>query len=533
MGSCCSGKKVIGIQIEFHSPKNEEFLENKQSSSVNAEINEYHLSIPIWTSSELLFHTLFPKSLVTIYLTNTHSLRLSLVPYSSNISLIKDALLFISDNKAEKSEIQKICSENPKIWEKFLICPNQSIKIKNETLITVLDVDQFLSEFTKQYKALILNLEEKFKDIDKDMDGFIGFSDLTTSIIKSQTTESEIRNYFETVLGGVSGKMDLENFMFWWKRGRQGVLPFPLLIKSWLGRLEKYLPLIGRDFKKINIRKSKIQKTVSKKNAEQGKPNFELSMSIGNSGKKEEILRKITEILNLHIYEFWVCFKVEYKCELQCKYSVNLYKDLIESLKIALMVNSSSVNDLRKGVIGNAICEGNLVYFGFGFDVCNDVVEEALEFAIKLNELLKSPTDDFAELNVLSSGSIVSKQSSGSLAESLADSEVSIKAEHWDSFNEVFQERSYLGTIFKKFLELNGNIELDNFSLAGAPSMRYILELLLSPIKSALKLTSISSQIISQFGQDLYPTFALYSRIGNYGLSLRLSDPNIKDLFTS
>lgn len=533
MGSCCNGKQVVGIRIEINPSKKVESLENQQSLAIIAEINEHYLIVPIWTSSELLFHALFPKSLVNICLTKTHSLRLSLVPYSSNISSIKDALLFISDNKADKSEVLKICLENPKICQKFLICPNQSIKIKNDVLATVLNADQFLSEFKIHYKALNLNLQEKFTDIDKDLDGLIGFNDLTTSNIKSQTTDSEIHKYFETVLGGVSEKMDLEKFICWWKRGRQGLVPFPLLIKSWLNRLEKYLPQIDRDFEKINIKKSIIRKMVSKKNAEPGKPDFELTISIGNSGKKEEILRKITETLNLHIYEFWVYFQVEYKSELQCKYCVNLYKDLIESLKIALIVNSSSADDIRKGVIGNAICEGNVVYFGFGFDVCNDAVEEALEFVEKLNELLKSPTDDFAELKVLSTGSVVNKKSSESLAESLRDSEVFIQAEHWDSFNEVVQERSFLGKILKTFLELNGDIQLENYSLAGVPSIRYLLDLLLTPIKSALKLTYSSSQILSQFGQDLYPNFTLSSRIGNYGVSLKLSDTNIKDLLTS
>lgn len=530
MGCSCSGKTISCVKIEENADKKEFNEDYQPNSTVDSESCEIFISIAVWASSEILLNTLFPKPLMKIRIDSTHSMKINLVPYTSTNSLIKDALLFLSDQKSDKSKIIKICSENPKICEKFLICPNLSIKLENSLITTVMNAEHFLSELKNRYFSLEHTLRSMFADIDKDRDGLISLRDLTTSKLNSQCTESEIQNYFNLVIGGTEEKMDLDHFINWWKRGRQGALPFHSLINSCLQRISKYFPHVFRDPDQINIKKNKIQKKISMNNFDQVQSNFHLSILVGNGAKKEEILREVTEVLNLHIYEFWVCFQLKYNSGVESKHFLHLYNDLIESLKITLCVNTSSIEELKKGVVGKVVCKDNLVYFGFAFDVGSDAVEQGLEFVEKVNELLKSPTDDYFELRVNSENSIMTKQDSISLIESLKDTDILIQGEHWDNFSDFFQKNSQIDKLIKKFLDLNGTIELNSTNFSGFPSLKFILDQALHPIKHLLSLDFFFTQILSQLGQDLSPEFSILSRIGDYGLSISLSDTKLKDL---
>jgi Ca2+-binding EF-hand superfamily protein len=529
MGCSCSSKTIPCVRLEDSSKKqmNEKFC----SFTFENESYEQVVNLGVWTNSSSLLESLFPCKLFTENFSMSVSLTFNLIPLVENETQILDGLLFLSE-KPNIKEILKINEKYSKICLKFLLCTNNLIKVKSNTLKTVRNKEEFLFKIANDWIMLETHLKELFKALDKDSDGFIQQEDLANLTFNSKIPHfsSDLAQFLQASEVKNQRKLDISGFLEWFRKGRLGAAPFVDITKRWVSEFTSYFPIFDRDSDSL-MREKTSKKSLSFNIDIPITPKSEIKFLLGNSAKREDILRTIINQLDFNIYELWFACQVEYKSELQAKYTLCAFEDLVESLRKTLLSHISSDRDFQNFIITKVKIFGSQILISLAFDINHDSIEEALFFVQDLDEMLRSPKDDFFELKISNSKSLQDLKNYKTFKDHSEYSKVSIISETWKKFSEFLRVRSEFDGILKSFFKLEENIELKSEQLANFPGLLKIIEKFFSPFQKMWKINYQMREIVKGFERDLLPKIEFFARVGNYGLDLEVSDEEIEKLF--
>ena len=531
MGCACSSKTITCIQIE-ENPKKSSLNEKICSFTFENDSFEQVIILGVWSSSTSLLESFFPAKLFPQIYTPSCSITFNLIPLLDDPEQVLDGLLFISDKSTDKEEILKKSEKHSKVSMKFLINPNFSLNFNSNLIKTLRNKDSFIVELANQVIELENYLKEIFRKIDRDLDGVIGRNDveLVNFNVKFQDFCSDLIKFFDG-MKEEEKKMDFNTFCVWCKRGRLGAKPFVDVTSTWAAYFERILPEFKRDMENL-ITETSLEKVVMVNDqAPENGPKAGIEIFVGNSAKREFILREVTGLLGLGIYELWLVAKIEYKSELQAKYSLCTIDSMIESLRHTLLSYIWPDSDIGNFILTKVKQINTQIYISLAFDINHDSIEEALAFVQHLDSILRSPKDDYIQCKVSCQSPLQDFSLFTHFKQHFDSTSVLIQSSIWKKFSSFLKAKSKIDSIIKLFLDFSGEIKLGLEDLEGVPSLSWFLDVLVTPLKKLLGFSFQLQDFIKSFGNDLQPSLTVYVRMGNYGGLVSLQDENLEKLF--
>jgi hypothetical protein len=437
-------------------------------------------------------------------------------------------LLFHSNSLADKDLILQVIESNFHIPIKILISESNPFNFPSSLLATVKTIKDFYPEFFSAMGTIEKNLKRIFNEIDSDQDELIDKHELIAGLNKLgfQMTIKEINDLLVNAEFNQDGKMNYGNFSYWWKRGRQGGKSLRKITENFKKILNKLLP---EHLPCVSVNKEKSRKNIRISFGQKKEGNLGISLLIGTSAKREEILRPVNNFLSLFMYETWVVFKVQFKKESLLKFTLPRIEELMNTLKYTLLASVSSGSEMESGIITKVAHFASDVYLCVVFDVQNDLVQEFLGFTEKIEKIFKSPTDDFVDIKLTSTQKLNHVDLNHSLFESLENGSVFISSEHWGMFNSIIRTESIF---FRKFLETQGDVRVDDPKV-DLKSFKHYAMFFINPLKSFSSLSPTAESLFKSFNEEIIPEFSLYLRHNNLGLYFSITDPSLQDIFNN
>ena len=531
MGCACSGKTITCIQIK-ENPKKSSLNGKLCSFAFENDSFEQVIILGVWSSSPSLLESFFPSKLFPQIYSPSCSITFNLIPLQDDPEQVLDGILFISDKSTDKEEILKKCEKHPKVWLKLLINPNFSLNFNSSLLKTLRNKDSFIVEVANQVIGLESYLKEVFSKIDRDSDGLILRTDveLINFQVKFQDFSNDLVKFFDGMKDGEK-TMDFNTFCIWCKRGRVGARPFVDVTSKWARYFEMVLPEIQRDLENL-IMETSLEKVVMVN--DQGLENgskAEVELFVGSSAKREFILREVAGLLGLGIYELWVAAKIEYKSELQAKYSLCTIDSMVESLRHTFLSYIWPDSDIGNFILTKVKQINTKIYISLAFDINHDSVEEALNFVQQLDSILRSPKDDYIQCKVSCESPLQSFSSFTHFKQHFSSTSVLIQSSIWKKFSSFLKPKTKIDSILKLFLDFSGQIKLSAEDLEHVPSLSWFLDVLSVPLKKLFGCSFQVQDFIKSFNNDLQPSLAVFMRMGNYGGLVKVQDDNLEKLF--
>ena len=242
-------KGDIEYELLLESDSNRLSIASKQSNEPNSFSTEFkkftveysqndflaqkQYKIFVWTSNKDFLKKLFPKRTIVqkVQIKNTqYNVTFSI--YTSSTPTLIDCVLFLLTKIEDLKEIQTLNQKYKYVWTQALIssihhpdfsqiCEKLGVKYFNKTQ----DLFQAICEDDLSLYKL---LKQVFKKIDRENKGNIEFAQLFNAVqqIDSNMSSENILAAIGRIDVNNDGKVSFEEFCFWWRKGRQGLLSF-------------------------------------------------------------------------------------------------------------------------------------------------------------------------------------------------------------------------------------------------------------------------------------------------------------------
>ena len=336
--------KYNDIAISNQGEKNVIDVATNLSSTVQNPPNN-HYNIIVWATNYESYKGYFPKS-YTSYLTSTGQIiTFSLIYLKPNQTLnilSIDCILFILPVNTEPQIIETIksfCIKHKNICMKLAIGLKSFKRLEELNIKTINTIEFFYQEFLTQDIHLNEVLKGIFESLDSDLNGNIDFDEAKTGLkkIDDSITTDQIKEYMKTIDFNKEGKISFYEFSHLWKRGRQGDRSLENIQKIWTEKIEKFLPNMSPFYekKKINTNKKNVQLKINF--GEQYESKLGVTVFIGRSSKREEVLRDVNNLFGLNIHECWAVFQLKHKNETMASSTLIKAEEIFQSTKSSIL----------------------------------------------------------------------------------------------------------------------------------------------------------------------------------------------------
>lgn len=541
MGCTCSSKRLI--RSEVNEP-NMGKSEGKQSLSTtlvpNAGENSIcHLNVLIWYPSLNMLEKIFPRSYFSYILPSGVTMTFTLIPFQTNHNknLVIDCLAMIGESPVDKVSIIDLCKVFSEICIKIIISPGKVVTLDDKTVKTVENAEMFYTELISQNFNLEKILKDIFSDLDKDCDEAIDSSEMSQALNKLnyQMPMKEIEDYIAGIDLNHDGRINFYEFNYWWRRGRQGGKSLKIITDKWKNVIHEYVPNMIKYYRKSKIVKNKNKKSINIQIGQPADCKLGLNIFLGSSAKREEVLRQITNILNLHIYECWIAFQMKHKTEIAAKKSVFMVEEMISSVKASFLAGTVMGRDIVHSINHKVVSNSTDIFASVVFDICNEYVEESLDFLKKIDFVFKSPLDDFVDIKITCKHGIaeLKNRKNLDLIKSIESGSILINSEHWAIFADLLQPTTTFEQLFKEFLTIGSDLSFQDPDSKGMKSLLYYLEMIAHPIRTICRGNTLARQAFQAFGNEIFPELDFYVRYNNFGLRFSISCEDLSQLFIS
>mmetsp|Transcript_31338 Transcript_31338/g.31004 ORF Transcript_31338/g.31004 Transcript_31338/m.31004 type:complete len:243 (-) Transcript_31338:569-1297(-) len=233
-------------------------------------------------------------------------------------------------------------------------------------------MDEFMKKVYNDDRKLYVLLKEVFMKIDKDSSGSIDMSELAlaTEQLGENPNQSEIQHAMQVMDLNHDGKINFREFVYWWKRGRQGAISIQKMAGSFASKFAANVPGSVDLLRNIGIGKRTIDKTTYTKELSlrvgQDFSDSKLSMRLllGKSAKREQILHEANQALSFNMRESWVAVALTTKTGDASSDHSQLAQDTCKSLLNSFLASAYDGQTLQNALGANAQVMGNKVFVG-------------------------------------------------------------------------------------------------------------------------------------------------------------------------
>lgn len=537
MGNClnCKNKSKIHSNTAQNITQQTEKISTPvlvRTLKVDSPFN--HCNLLIWTAKETDFSLLFPntfyKHQVSPHKEMTFNIS-SFYAYQTSSPFVIDALVFFISDSDQLSVCKEISNSFPNICIKAIV---SELELEDfEGFFKVPRKDLLWKELHEQDQNLAKMLRELFVDIDTDFSNYISFEEFCEAVKQldpgcSFNTASVIMKEIDK---DKDGKISLNEFCYWWKRGRQGKSSLLELTSNWADRIMYLLPKMNKFTENGQINKSKTSKRLSISLTPNYAPKFLMSIKAGKSGKREEILHSVESLLRYNIYEFWVSCMITAENEAKAVQNLQMLADTLNNFQACFFSNSSTT-DILDTLKVETCRRGENIFLNMIIDV------ESLELAgiiKKLDEIeqrLTSPIDDFVSILFKSDLGIKEMlgKANNNFLESLQFGSIEIESEHWSAYCDMINPESDFDLILKKFTKIEGEKIIESSEMAKFEPIHRYVQQFFSPLGQIMTQMHLLREALKVFQGDFKPRLAFYVRYMNLGLELILEGEDLSSL---
>jgi hypothetical protein len=259
-------------------------------------------------------------------------------------------------------------------------------------------------------------------------------------------------------------------------------------------------------------------------------PKFSMEIKAGKSGKREEILFKIEELLTLNIYEFWITFMITAKSEEKARERLKIFEDTVNNLQLCLLSNSSNLKSWEALNIETTKVKDK-IFISIIIDPEAPDLTEIIKKLDSLDQSLTSPIDDFISMTFKSELSI--KEMLGKSKTDLLQSYGSLEviSEHWSAYKTMKIPQSEFTSSIEKFMKIEGDKDLTPEELSRFYPVSKYLRKFCSPMALLTTQVHILSEALKVFQDDFRPSLSIFTRYMNLGCEFCLEGEDIASLF--
>lgn len=397
--------------------------------------------------------------------------------------------------------------------------------------------DFYLNVFEDDRKLHEL-LEEVFVKLDKNQDGFIDIKELKKAEkhMGGSSSEEDLRTAMEEMDLDEDGKIDFSEFVFWWKRGRQGAVSIQKLVLNSAHKFVQKLPGAKDILRKIAGNSSRLipkkvqNKTINLQIGPQFKnPEMNLKLCLGKSARREQFTAEAVNALNYNIKECWFAAVFKSKKTEVDPLHIEKFSQTGKAMLNSVLASAYDGEAISESLGADFKSSGNKLFAGFWIDVTDEAVQEVFEGFESFESIFKSPSDDFIDLEVGFKNGVTD------LTEALT---VSATISHWNNLSDVLMESFQVNGLSEilRFLPLFCSGKANLKFKSGLP--KSLSEPLSNWCRGVLKwLVSLTAYFpqnpqcfIQTISENYERSFELYGRYNNIGFKMTLELPRLLEL---
>lgn len=542
MGSCCTSKKGYPLIIEpdgFSSNKDSsQFTSPRTIRSLEVDFPYSHCNLLIWTGTEPEFSTIFQKSYFKVPISQSFEMTFNVISYysySAQSPLCIDCLVFYVNTMPDLDIVKVLSKKHTNIPVHILVTEQKVSGIDRVVVIPPGPMSLLWNHLFIQQTNLEKLLREIFNDMDKDQNGFINNEEIFDALSKldKNLTQVDTNRIFKTIDKNEDGKINFNEFSYWWKRGRQRKTSVLDLTANFTERINYYLPKMANPLQRRGIDKRKLQKKIVIKARTMKESKVELKITVAKSAKREQLLRKVEEMLNLNIHEFWISFVLTCKNQACAVKRLKLIEDMLYYLKFSFLNNQFP--DLPEFANTQVRLDKNEIWFSVCFNFNNDSVSTISERLNNIERIFVSPIDDHITLTINSGLNFeeLKKKRSKCFLQSIEPGTVTIESEHWAGYSSLIELQGKTGEAIKKLLALEGEISYDSPNSDLFTSLHEYLQMGFGFIGKLSQYIPIVADAVEINPDELEEKIKIYVRFLNIGAELLIEGEEIDAIFNN
>lgn len=407
----------------------------------------------VWTKNRKALRDLFPeRSIVEVLETSGITCEVNFIVYSTKAPIILDCVVYLVEKLEDFKEVYKVNQQFKHVCVQALIT---SVEHKNmEEIAKTLGIhvvknskQLFNKIFSEDFK-LVCMLRDLFHRIDQKSSGEIDFAELFCLVqqIRPDIGEDEIRDGLRRIDIHQKGRINFDEFCFWWKKGRQGPATFTESIVNWAKIVAKN-PETKTMLRTMTQNRLMVNKESRKKEVEVLVGDCvvnetEVVLEIGKGAFRERLLKDVNKELNLYSQEIWVNFQMRIRPGKGIQQAEDFIKRKALSLLNTLTGDYIDGKRIKKSVQLSTVVNGSYVNLTAVLDASDDYIEPLNKLLMDLDELLSYPTDDNLVISLKSSEPFYKLFSPSNLLQVVGNnSQIIFSLENWSKILSIISNR--------------------------------------------------------------------------------------------
>lgn len=407
----------------------------------------------VWTKNRKSLRDLFPeRSIIEVLETSGISCEVNFIIYSTKAPIILDCVVYLVEKVDDFKEVYKVNQQFKHVCVQALITTvehkNMEEIAKTLGIHVVKNSKQLFNKiFSEDFKLLCM-LRDLFQRIDQKNSGEIDFGELFFLVqqIRPDITEIEIKDGLRRIDIHQKGRINFDEFCFWWKKGRQGPATFTESIVNWAKIVAKN-PETKTMLRTMTQNRLMVNKETKKKEVEVLvgdciSNETEILLEIGKGAFRERLFKDINQELNLYSQEIWITFQLRVRPGKGIQQAEDFIKRKALSLLSTLTGDYIDGKRIKKSVQISTTINGNCINLIAVLDTSDDYIEPLNKLLLDLDELLSYPTDDNLVLSLKSSEPFYKLFSPTNLLQVVGNnSQIIFSLENWSKILRIVSNR--------------------------------------------------------------------------------------------
>jgi hypothetical protein len=528
-------------------------------------------NVIVWAQSKNSLHNIYEKPIVQKNMkigTDKVKIRFNLIPiwadnFSNAQGKVIDSICYLMTSKADEEKILKINEVYNHVWSHFIIKKTYD---DAETLgarihAKVVGIIELVYEhiYLEDMKIHLL-LKNVFDQIDKDKSGNVDLQELleATHEIGSEVNAEDIQSAMKNIDENKDGKINFKEFIFWWKKGRQGGMCFTKLMNQWASEFTSKVVGSTKLIPRIHASRLGISRKTLLRTAEFcvgpdfNNPKISLNLNTGSGTYRERLLYDVSNSLDLHSKECWFSFALYNKPNKDLVKNLNYLQTVVETC-ITLLLDSAYDSALSDDSIGPAYGVHNgRVMFGMWFDINLPGLAELSDAISFLDGYINTPTDQTIEIKLSIQEGIMAAYNSTEnnfLFPLLQKLKLFVATRYWANLQgtlmnlkNIFASNFYVSSFMSLFTGEKHSMKyqtipeippelmakIDEF---GARNDQNALLKFLRNLINSHKENPIMKSILYHITENYLPKADIYLRHKNLGINLQFQIEDLFELF--
>lgn len=402
-----------------------------------------------------------------------------------HVPKVVDCIIFMVENPSkDKSSIQALKKHFALVWNfKILSNTNEDLSSLAESLgLTVAkSLQEAVDSLHSQNKHFSSLIQEVFSKIDHDGNGCIDLNEMghAASLLGIDFSQEEIENSMKEMDLNSDGKICFQEFMYWWKRGRQGATSIKNLLGSWAHQLSASIPgsievLTALGFKRSLVSRRTINRSLSYQiGPEVSAPAIQLGFKLGKAAKREQIVDIPNQLLEFRSKPTWFSLEFNLKNSLS-EEVINSLEEMIEAQMNAYKDASFDGEELKNMWGKNIKLSEGVLYFGVWFNFDHEIFQGIFKEVSYIEDFMKTPVDDSIEFKIKSNASLQDFEKNELIDCANKGMTIDVQCETWNRLAEVFEQAIKSDSVIKNrtlfWLLMSGSMNFKSDRCKELPS---------------------------------------------------------------